>query len=33
MRLPLTGEITGTAIAYHRGERGVFLDLYAPGAP
>ena len=33
LRLPLTGEITGTAIAYHRGERAVFLDLYAPGVP
>ena len=33
LRLPLTGEITGTAIAYHRRERGVFLDLHAPGAP
>ena len=33
LRLPLTGEITGTAIAYHGGERAVFLDLYAPGVP
>jgi PAS domain S-box-containing protein len=33
LRLPLTGEITGAAIAYHRRERGVFLDLHAPGAP
>jgi diguanylate cyclase (GGDEF)-like protein/PAS domain S-box-containing protein len=33
MRLPLTGEITGAAIAFHSGERQVFLDLYAPGAP
>jgi diguanylate cyclase (GGDEF)-like protein/PAS domain S-box-containing protein len=33
LRLPLTGVITGTAIAYHSGQRGVFLDLHAPEAP
>lgn len=33
VRLPLTGEITATAIAYHRREPGVFVDMYAPGAP
>jgi diguanylate cyclase (GGDEF)-like protein/PAS domain S-box-containing protein len=33
VRLPLTGEITATAIAFHRGEPGVFIDMHAPGAP
>ncbi len=33
MRLPLTGEITATAIAYHRGEPGVLVDMYEPGVP
>ena len=31
LRLPLTGEITATAIAYHRARAGVFLDMHAPG--
>jgi diguanylate cyclase (GGDEF)-like protein/PAS domain S-box-containing protein len=33
VRLPLTGEITATAIAFHRGEPGVFIDVHAPGTP
>ena len=33
LRIPLTGQISGTVMAYHSGERGVFLDLHAPGAP
>jgi PAS domain S-box-containing protein len=33
VRLPLTGEITATAIAYHRREPVVYADLYAPDAP
>jgi diguanylate cyclase (GGDEF)-like protein/PAS domain S-box-containing protein len=32
VRLPLTGEITATAIAYHRREPGVFVDMHEPGA-
>jgi diguanylate cyclase (GGDEF)-like protein/PAS domain S-box-containing protein len=32
-RLPLTGEITATAMTYHSREPGVFLDLYVPGLP
>ncbi len=32
-RLPLTGEITATAMTYHSRESGVFLDLHVPGLP